>query len=209
MRREARNQVNSFATAEARRVNNRGRQRRIPARSGQTPDHRPAVTSPSQEASCAVTGALAQAPAHAPRGPGQALRAVLILTRPEIPTERSFAGFSGTPEALAAARAGDLKLADECELAWRNAWGPKPAVKQERLPEDLRGDTEPMAFAMHRGAGPRGESLIEWGMVLPCPRCWRRLVKRPHCHKCGGSGHVSDMWASVYCDLDGNVVEID
>lgn len=137
------------------------------------------------------------------------------------PTERSFGHlggvgpdlcaprtFAGTPEALAAARAGNLKHADDLELAWRNAWRILPDV-----PEDVsvklgaEYGMELMALDIHRGAGPDGETLIAWALVHTCPRCWRRLALRASCHKCGGQGHTDDEVELFYADLDGNLVE--
>ncbi len=136
----------------------------------------------------------------------------LVLTPLQIPTERSFvaAGFAGTPEALAAARRGDIKRLDDLELAWLNAWGPKPDVRQDQLPPDMRGEKlRPMAMSIHHGCGPRAETLVEWAMVLPCTFCWRRQTRRATCMKCNGYGHTSDCWASVYAALDGVIVEIE
>jgi hypothetical protein len=137
--------------------------------------------------------------------------AMLILTPSRPPAERSFAplaGAAGMPEAIAAAKAGDLALLDRIELAWLNARGPKPTIEPHHIPEDLCGpDLVPMAMDICRGAGPRGETLVEWGMVRPCPNCWRRLLRRDRCHKCSSAGHLSDVWGSVYADLDGNVLE--
>ena len=82
---------------------------------------------------------------------------------------------AGTPEAIEAARAGNLKRVDEIELAWRNAWRILPRVPAvEQLEQHGRG-RELMAFSIERGAGPRGEALIEWSWIQPCPRCWRQV----------------------------------
>lgn len=154
------------------------------------------MTFPSSQGPGAATGALAQA-----------LRAVLILTPQEEPTERSFVPACGSPEALAASRAGNLQLADELEIAWRNAWRILPRVPAAEEQEQYGRGLELMAFEIQRGAGPCGETLIEWSWIQPCPRCWRRLLLRARCHKCSGSGWIGDERELFYADLDGNLAE--
>jgi len=182
-------------------VNNHGRQRGEPARSGRIPAiYCPADSLPSSEVPGAVTGARVLSS-----------RAVLILTRQEVPSERPFAlpTFSGTPEALAAARAGNLKQLDELELAWLNAWGPKPTIEQDMISEDMRADGQvPIAMSIARGAGPHAETLVEWAMIKPCLWCLRRQTKRAKCTKCNGYGVIQDCWGSVYFTLEGQFVEI-
>ena len=174
-------------------ANNHGGQQRQPVRSRH--DRGQPSTFPPSRGPGVADGALAQA-----------LRAVLILTRPEIPAERSFVmpAFSGTPEALAAARAGDSARLDSLELTWLNTWGPRPAI--ERFTDNPKLTIR--ALDIHRGAGPRGETVIEWGLVRPCGRCGRRVVPDPRCRFCGGEGHVSDDWEIVHTDIDGRLVEI-
>jgi len=122
----------------------------------------------------------------------------------------SFGRFPGLPEALAAARVGNAARVDEIELTWLNSWGPRPTIEDvaHLIPDD-HGPAEKLgllAMAIHRGAGPRGETLVEWGVVLPCGRCWGRVKADSRCRFCGGSKHVSEDWQLVYTDIDGNVV---
>ncbi len=138
-------------------------------------------------------------------------RAMLVLR----PGERSFAGpfnplknQSGSQAALAAAQSGNVRLADELELAWRNAWRVLPSVPAAEQREQHGHGLDLMALSIQRNTGARGETLIEWSWVEPCPRCWRRLAARARCHKCSGDGHISgDVREIFYADLDGNVVE--
>ena len=156
------------------------------------------ATFTSSEGSGAVTGALAQA-----------LRAVLILTPQTTANERSLIPLwnqSGSQDALQAARLGNWRLADQYELAWRNAWRILPAVPAAEAAEQLDRGYELMAFSIDRNAGPRGATLIEWSWVRPCPRCRRRLARRAKCPVCNGNGHVGDEREIFYADLDGNVV---
>ena len=111
-------------------------------------------------------------------------------------TERSvaagidpLAGLSGTAQALAAAQAGDLKRVDELELAWLNAWGPKPEPPED-VPVQLLDENgfELMAIEILHGDD---ETMIEWGYVQPCPRCWRRPSKRKGCRKCESWGYLN------------------
>lgn len=57
-----------------------------------------------------------------------------------------------------------------------------------------------------RAPGPDGQTLVEWGGVEPCGKCLRRVRKRD-CRKCGGRGHLSDVW-EIECvtDIDGLIV---
>lgn len=107
---------------------------------------------------------------------------------------------SGIQAALAAARIGDKRLADEIELAWRNAWRILPRLPRAEMADEYDRGRELLAFSILDG-------LIEWSWITPCPRCWRRLAKRPSCTKCFGYGHVDDEREIFYADLDGNVVE--
>lgn len=134
-----------------------------------------------------------------------------FLTAQYPPAERSFVPptFVGTPEAIAAARAGDVKRLDDLELAWLNAWGPKPAVEPDSLHLVKRGpELQPLAVAISRGAGPRGETIVEWSMVKPCAYCWRRPTQRRKCAKCHGHGFAGQLWESVHTTIDGRIVEI-
>jgi len=99
------------------------------------------------------------------------------------------AGWSGTQEALTAARAGNVKLVDELELAWLNAWGPKPTPPED-VPAQLLEENGWRLYAieiLHGG----DETMIEWGYVQPCPRCWRAISKRKGCRKCEGWGYLN------------------
>lgn len=134
-----------------------------------------------------------------------------FLKRPRPPrAERSFgglpAGHAGTDDALAAARAGNVARADELELAWLNAYGPRPSVEQLAGEPDDKLDV--LASAIVRNCGPRGETWIRWSLVEPCPRCWRRLSIRKGCAKCAGWGYMSEHDAVIcYTDAELNVVE--
>lgn len=139
----------------------------------------------------------------------------LILTRPIPPVFVSTElppGVAGTPDALRALSSRNLKRLDELELAWLNAYGPKPVIKTEWLSGDLSDETcVPQAVAVHRGFGPDARSLVEWAMVLPCPRCGGRLFPPVDCRGCSGYGYLNDggIWDSFYCDFDGRVVYTD
>lgn len=56
------------------------------------------------------------------------------------------------------------------------------------------------------------ETMIEWGYVQPCPRCWRRPSKRKGCRKCqgwgylGGGGHEEYAIWRFQTDTEINVV---
>lgn len=122
-----------------------------------------------------------------------------------------FAGWPGLAEALDAARAGNIAQVDEIELFWLNAWGPRPTIEDvaHLVPDDHGpiGKLGLLAMEIQRGAGPRGETLVEWGIVLPCGRCWGRVKADPRCRFCGGRKHRSDAWAVIYTDIDSNVIE--
>jgi hypothetical protein len=142
--------------------------------------------------------------------PGQ-----LILTSPRPPefvnTELP-PGVSGTPTALQALSEGNLKRLDDLELAWLNAYGPKPEIKDEWLSGDMSepGDV-PVAVAVWRNLGPLAQTLIEWAMVKPCSRCAGRVFPLVDCRRCGGYGYLNDdgIWDSFYCDADGRVLYTD
>jgi len=118
---------------------------------------------------------------------------VECLVLSEDRTERAFAhllaGKSGTEEALAAARAGDVALLDRIELAFLNAWGPKPTPPED-VPAQLL-DEYGMELAAIEILHGGDETLIEWGYVQPCPRCWKRISKRKGCRKCQGWGYLN------------------
>ncbi len=122
-----------------------------------------------------------------------------------------FVGWSGLPEALDAARAGNLALVDEIELFWLNTWGPRPSIENiAYLIEDGVNPIDKVAFLameIHRHAGPRCETLVEWGAVIPCGRCWGHVKADPRCRVCGGRKHRSDGRDLVYTDIDGNPIE--
>lgn len=134
---------------------------------------------------------------------------VLMPSGGELDCEvRPLAGRAGTDEALAAAKAGDVKLADQLELAWLNAWGPRPTV--ERLvgePDDSLGVVA--EGLIRAGGGP----LIEWSVVkVTCWLCFRRSSKHPRCRDryCDGSGYdgFGDAW-TYYTDPDLHLVDFD
>lgn len=129
-----------------------------------------------------------------------ALRARLVLTRPEPPEAPAFVhDVRNLPEAVAAAKAGDIALLDRIELAWLNTWGPRPPV--ERYANDPALDI--MALEIQRLSG---QSVIVWGLVRPCARCHRRVRQDPRCRLCFGSRHRSDHFELVYTDFEGNEV---
>ena len=167
-------------------ANNHGRQRRHSARFGQ-PGPFPSSEAPG--AANLFNPALADA-----------LRHQLILTRPEPPDDQPISPpVCNLPEAVAAAKAGDIALLDRIELAWLNAWGPRPPV--ERYTNDPALDI--MALEIQRLGG---QSVIVWGLVRPCARCHRRVRQDPRCRLCFGSRHRSDHFELVYTDLEGNEV---
>jgi len=161
-------------------VSNHGRQHGKPAPLPAQPAPPPAQAEPR-----------AARPADVRRGNGAAGRTLFTLR----PTERSFgeeirplpAGISGTEEALAAARAGDEKRADELEVAWLNAWGPKP-VPPEDVPAQLLAENGWRLYALEILHG--GPTLIEWGYRTPCPRCGRRIKPDVNCRRCHGEGFL-------------------
>jgi hypothetical protein len=130
------------------------------------------------------------------------------------PSERSFgdkirplAGLSGTPEALAAAKAGDMKRADELELAWLNTWGPRPSVEQlTGSTDDRLGVRAAAIFRAHGGP------IICWIVVeVSCWLCFGRIARHPRCRNrhCDGSGYDGFMDALYYyTDPDLNLVEV-
>lgn len=126
-----------------------------------------------------------------------------MVNRESYLAERTFvplAGCSGLPEAIAAAKTGDLVRLGRIELAWLNTWSPRPAI--ERYADDDRLVIR--ALGIQRGGG---ESVIMWGLVLPCGRCGRRVRQDPRCRFCGGSGHLSDDYEIVYTDFEGRKSE--
>ena len=133
------------------------------------------------------------------------LRKLLVLTAPEAPIEKRppFTVGAGMRAAIEAARAGDAKAADEIEFAWRDLLGPRPQLGED----DERRGLVPMANRILRNWGPRAETAIEWNIVLPCPRCYRRLTLRSSCHRCSGQGHISEEWETILMTLDGVVFE--
>jgi len=134
-----------------------------------------------------------------------ALRRVLILTPTEPPLDKPvpFNVGAGMPEALAAARAGDRHDVDQIEKTYRELLGPRPMLTEE---EESRG-LVPLPMDVFRGAGPNGETVIEWAIVQPCPLCQRNLARRAKCRRCNGEGHVSEEWHYVYTTPDGRVLE--
>ena len=139
----------------------------------------------------------------------------LILNRPRPPvfvnTELP-PGVSGTDAALQALAKADQRYLDELELAWVNAYGPKPVIKAEWLSGDLSDETcLPLAVSVRRNMGPDALTLIEWAMVQPCPQCWERVRPVSNCRHCDGYGHLNDdgIWDSFYCDFFARVVYTD
>lgn len=174
------------ATQAVSGANNHGRQRRHLARFGQ-PGPFPSSEAPG--AANPFNTALADA-----------LRARLVLTRPVPPEVPAFVhGVRNLPEAVAAAKAGDIALLDRIELTWLNAWGPRPLI--ERYTNDPALDI--MALEILRLGS---EARVVWGLVRPCARCHRRVRKDPRCRLCYGSGHRSDHFDTIYTDIDGNEV---
>lgn len=192
-------------------ANNPGRQQRQPARRpvqagnsiGQSATFR------SSERPGVATGARASA-----RG------AVLILTAPVAPREQSLAapaGWSGTIEALDAMRDGNLQALDDLELHWRNYWRVLPRVPEHVAAAMALDDSAALiAFDIERGAGPRCETVIQWILVHPCPRCWSRAryARLAICRECEGYGYIDDLDRvngesdyEFWADLDGNVVD--
>ncbi len=128
----------------------------------------------------------------------------LVLTKPLPPvfvnTELP-PGVSGTPSALDALASRNLKRLDELELAWLNAYGPKPVIKDEWQSEDFYcAGAVPYAVDVCRNFGPDARTLVEWAMVLPCPRCGGRLFPPVDCRGCSGYGYLNDggIWDSFY-----------
>ncbi len=108
---------------------------------------------------------------------------------------------------------GQLKAmpVDEIELLWFNTWGPRPVIDtvSNLIPDD-HGRIDRLgllAMDIHRCAGSRGETLVEWGVVLPCGRCWGRVKADRCCRFCSGKKHRSDAWAVIYTDIDANLIE--
>lgn len=121
---------------------------------------------------------------------------------------RPLAGRAGTDEALAAAKAGDVKRVDELELFWLNSWGPRPTVEQlTGEPDDGVGV---IAESLIRA---RGGPVIEWHVVkVTCWLCLCRLVRHPRCRSryCDGTGYdgFADAWV-YYTDADLNLVDLE
>jgi len=131
--------------------------------------------------------------------PRLALEPTAPICTPYIP----LAGRAGSDAAIAAALAGDSQQVDQLEVWWLNTWGPRPDVA--RFTKSSR--KELLAMAVHRSFGARAQSAIEWGIVTPCQRCWRKVVPDNRCRFCGGRGHVSDDWDLVYTDMEFNELE--
>ncbi len=130
-----------------------------------------------------------------------------IVTPPAPPSVPP--GMSGTPEALAALQRGDLRYLDDLELAWLNAFGPKPTITRDMISDEYcHGSLQPLAVGIKRGALPDGRLRVEWAMVTPCRRCWWRPTRRPGCTHCDGNGYMNmeGIWQSFYCDIDANIV---
>lgn len=132
-------------------------------------------------------------------------RPPLVLLREKWPRPSvgcvTFGG--GHPDALEAARRGDIKRLDELEIACRNLLGPRPALSREEEEAGL----VPVAAEILHGFGPRGETAVRWIVVEPCPRCFRRWSIRATCHRCSGLGHLSEEWEWIYTTLDGEILE--
>jgi hypothetical protein len=115
----------------------------------------------------------------------------------------------GTPEALAALKAADLKRLELLELAWLNAYGPKPVIPEAMMSPDLCDSScVPIAIQIIPGGLPDGHQAVMWVMVTPCPNCSRRVFPTANCCACGGNGYLNDdgIWQSFYCDADANVI---
>lgn len=118
----------------------------------------------------------------------------------------------GTPEALAALKAADRKRLDLLELAWLNAYGPKPVIPESMMAPDLCDRSSiPVAAEIISGGLPDGRMAITWVMVTPCPRCGGKVIPVADCRACGGNGYLNDdgIWQSFYCDADANVIYSD
>ena len=124
--------------------------------------------------------------------------------------------YSGTEAALEAARLGDLKTANQLELAWRNAWRIVPHELPEHVEAALNGghSLQLLAYDIEHCAGPHCETLICWMLVHACPRCWRRQSARKNCRTCHGFGYTDDidyfngdLEFAFRADLDGNLIE--
>lgn len=118
-------------------------------------------------------------------------------------------GVPGTPEALAALKAGERKRLELLELSWLNSYGPKPKIPEDMMSPDLC-DTGSVLIATEiiHGGLPDGRTAFVWVMVTPCPRCSRKVFPVADCCACGGNGYLNDdgIWQSFYCDADANVM---
>lgn len=116
---------------------------------------------------------------------------------------------------LEAARRGDWDQADRAELvAIRFTIWPR---HEDGEPFDWPGlEVGPSTLVpvrIRRHAGPSGESLVDWYVVLPCGKCYRRGRHTPHCTRCGGDGFIDrdiDVWNVdpwLVTTLDGLILE--
>lgn len=134
-----------------------------------------------------------------------AMRHVLAL-KPELAPRLAphpLSGRAGVPEAIEAARRGDLATLDAIELTWLNSWGPR--LRAENFCNDER--LVSLAVEIRRSFGPRGEPAIAWALVRPCGRCYGRVVADPRCRFCGGRKHLSDDYEIVFTDWDLNAYD--
>lgn len=116
---------------------------------------------------------------------------------------------------LDAARRGDWEAADRAELvAIRfNVWPTYPDGEPFDWPSPGSYDSTLVPVRIRRHAGPSGESLVDWYLVLPCGKCYRRGRRNSQCTKCGGDGFLErdiDVWNVdpwVVTTLDGTIRE--
>lgn len=138
---------------------------------------------------------------------------MLEIQRPLVPDWALMPDFvAGTPEAIEALRAGNIKALDALELAWVNAYGPRPAITPDMCAADSQPDNMGLlAVEIIKGGLPDGRTAYVWAAVETCPRCWHRRLLRAECRRCEGYGYLNDegIWTLFYCDADANVIYSD